>query len=63
MDSKAQWGAAIPHVHKVYDFVRNEKTWMYVIKCMLELRSYACESNTLTLDNLILIQNLKLSNK
>jgi hypothetical protein len=26
MDSKAQWGAAIPHVHKVYDFVRNEKT-------------------------------------
>lgn len=26
IDSKAQLGAAIPHIHQVSDFVRNEKT-------------------------------------
>lgn len=63
MDSKAELGAAIPHMHQVYDFVRNEKTWMYVVKCMLDIRSYAWASNALTSDNLIHIKNLKLSNK
>jgi hypothetical protein len=24
IDTKGQWGAAIPHIHKVHDFVRNE---------------------------------------
>jgi uncharacterized protein YbbC (DUF1343 family) len=24
MDTKAQWVAASPHIHKVHDFVRNE---------------------------------------